>query len=73
MTLQDLFVLEEKSITHKTDKEKVRETVKEAVALFKDGHITEDWLKIIAEIAMTVEITESIEKKMSKKAKHFGF
>jgi len=71
MTLQDITLLLD-TTNFETDKEKVRETVKEAVSLYNDGQITEELLKVIAEMAMAFEITEGIEKKMSKKAKRFG-
>jgi hypothetical protein len=72
MTLSDLVLHDNTSTDFESNKGKVRDIVKEAVALYNDGHITEELLKVIAEAAMAFEITESIEKKMSKKAKRLG-
>jgi len=75
MTFPDLALFIDKDDTtmdFETNKDKIREAVKEAVALYNNGHITEEMLKAIAEAALAFEITEGLENKMSKKAKRFG-
>jgi len=69
MTLPGLSLYLKES---KTDKKSARETVKVAKTLYKEGNITEEMLRTIAEWALALEITENMERKFTKNSRRFG-
>jgi hypothetical protein len=59
------------NLNHNFNKTEVRETVLEAVKLYRDDKISEELLRALAASALALEISYSLTKKTQPKEKRF--